>query len=56
MKVCHLGTDICRFGRIYGGVPLVTTAEADIAESYNTPRASVAEVYSQIILDLTVCI
>ncbi len=39
--------------RIYGGVPLVTTADADIAESYNTPRASVAEVYSQIVTDLT---
>lgn len=42
--------------RIYGGVPLVLSSDANIAESYNTPRASVAEVYSQIVTDLIAAI
>ena len=39
--------------RIFGGVPLVTTGEVNIGESFNTPRSSVDEVYNLIIADLT---
>lgn len=39
--------------RIFGGVPIVTTSDVNIDESYNIPRASVQEVYDQIVDDLT---
>ncbi len=39
--------------RIFGGVPLITTGDVNIGESYNTPRSSVDEVYNLIIADLT---
>lgn len=39
--------------RIFGDVPLVISADADISDSYNTPRSSVADVYSIIVTDLT---
>ena len=39
--------------RIFGDVPLVISADADISESYNTTRSPVAEVYSLIVTDLT---
>lgn len=38
--------------RIFGGVPLVLTGNVNIAESYNTPRSSVDEVYTLIVSDL----
>lgn len=39
--------------RIFGDVPLVTSSEADISASYDTPRSPVAEIYNQIVADLT---
>jgi len=39
--------------RIFGDVPLVTSSEADITESYDTPRSPVAEIYNLIVSDLT---
>jgi starch-binding outer membrane protein, SusD/RagB family len=39
--------------RIYGGVPIVTTGNVNIEESYNTKRATVDEVYTLIVADLT---
>lgn len=42
--------------RIFGGVPLVTTGDVNISESYNIPRSSVDDVYDQIIADLTAAI
>lgn len=38
--------------RIFGGVPIVLIGDVNIAESYNTPRSSVDEVYTVIINDL----
>ncbi len=39
--------------RIFGGVPLVTSGDVNISESYNTPRSSSDEVYALITADLT---
>ncbi|WP_018615205.1 RagB/SusD family nutrient uptake outer membrane protein [Segetibacter koreensis] len=39
--------------RLYGGVPLVTEPVSDIDASYKVGRASVDEVYAQIVSDLT---
>jgi len=38
--------------RVFGGIPLVTTEFTDINETYKVGRATVNEVYDQIILDL----
>lgn len=41
-----------RLVRIYGGVPIVLTADVNISESYQTPRASVNDAYEVILDDL----
>ncbi len=40
--------------RLWGGVPIITKPIATAQEANNTPRATAAEVYQQIIADLTV--
>jgi hypothetical protein len=39
--------------RMFGGVPIVTVGDVNIAESYDIPRSTVDEVYTLIVSDLT---